>query len=310
MKYLVAGGSGFIGSHLCKELLNMENEVICLDNFYTGSEENNSNLLDNKNFTLIEHDIINKIDIKVDGIFNLACPASPEKYQLDPIKTSKTSFIGTLNLLELANKYKIKFLLASTSEVYGDPKIHPQIESYYGNVNCFGPRACYDEGKRIAETLCYDFHNKYNTEIRVPRIFNTYGPKMMIKDGRVITNFISRALRNVDLEIYGNGNQTRSFCYVDDLINGLIKIFFKDLKELNSPINIGNSNEFKIIDLAKKIIELTGSSSKIKYKKLPFNDPMQRKPDIKKIEKIVKWHPKTELLTGLKKTINYIDRVL
>jgi len=310
MKFLIAGGAGFIGSNLCKKLVEMKHHVLCVDNFATSNSKNISELNNNKYFSFINHDIINKIDFEldVDGIFNLACPASPDKYQLNPINTLKTSFLGTLNLLEISKEKNVRFLLSSTSEVYGDPLEHPQLEDYYGNVNCFGPRACYDEGKRIAETLCYNFHKKFKIDIRIPRIFNTYGPKMLIDDGRVVTNFISRSLKNQNIEIYGDGEQTRSFCYIDDLIDGLLKIYFLDQKVLNEPLNIGNPTEFKIKDLAKLIIELTGSSSKIIYKKLPENDPLRRKPNIDKAKKLLNWEPKISLKEGLKKTINFVKK--
>ncbi len=310
MKFLIAGGAGFIGSNLCKKLVKMKHHVLCLDNFATSNNKNILELNDSKYFSFIKHDIVNKIDfdLDIDGIFNLACPASPDKYQLNPIDTLKTSFLGTLNLLEIAKNKNLRFLLSSTSEVYGDPLEHPQLENYYGNVNCFGPRACYDEGKRVAETLCYNFHEKFKIDVRIPRIFNTYGPKMLINDGRVVTNFISKALKNQKIEIYGDGEQTRSFCYIDDLIDGLLKIYFSNLNSLNKPINIGNPVEFKIKDLAKLIINLTSSSSKIIYKKLPENDPLKRKPNINKAKKLLNWEPKISLADGLKKTIDFVSK--
>ena len=306
MKLIVTGGTGFLGSHICKRLLEKDYEVICIDNFLTGKKKNISNFIGNPKFKLIEHDIINPIDIAADGIFNLACPASPPKYQSNPIYTSKISFMGTYNLLNLAHRNKIRFLQASTSEIYGDPLVHPQNEKYYGNVNPFGPRSCYDEGKRIAETLCYDFHIQKGLDIRIPRIFNTYGPGMSIDDGRVVTSTIKSALKNEDVIIFGDGKQTRSFCYVDDLIDGILKLFFSNDSKLNSPINLGNPSEININHLAYEVINLTNSKSKLKFVDLPMNDPLQRQPDISKANKILGWHPKTSLRDGLTKTINYI----
>ena len=310
MKFIVTGGSGFIGSHLCSSLLKLKHQVVCVDNFYTSDKKNINHLFDYKEFSFKKKDITKKFDIENDGIFNLACPASPSKYQIDPIYTSKTSYIGTLNMLELAKKYNAIFLQASTSEIYGDPLIHPQKENYFGNVNTFGPRACYDEGKRIAETLCYDFHKNYNLEIRVPRIFNTYGPNMAVDDGRVVSNLITRALKNQDITIFGDGKQTRSFCYVNDLINALIKLINCNTQNINYPINIGNPIEISILELWEKIKSLTNSKSKIKLIKLPTDDPKQRKPDIKQAKKILKWEPKTGLEEGLLKTINYFQKKL
>jgi len=278
-KILVAGGAGFIGSHLCKHLLKKNYKIICIDNLHTGKRKNISNLLENKNFKFIKHDIVNKINIKADYILNFACPASPVAYQNDPIKTVKTCVIGTTNLLDLSKKNKSVFLQASTSEIYGDPLQHPQKENYWGNVNPIGIRSCYDEGKRCAETLCFDYKRYYKMDVRVIRIFNTYGPNMQINDGRVITNFINQSLNNKNITIFGNGSQTRSFCYIDDLIEIITKIIeFKN--KINQPINIGNPAEYTMKQLAKKIIKLTGTNSKIKYCKLPTDDPNKRCPDI------------------------------
>lgn len=303
---LVTGGAGFIGSHLCERLLEQGHEVLCLDNFFTGSEENIKHLFKNKNFKLIEHDIVNPIFLKPAQIYNLACPASPIHYQENPIKTVKTSTIGMINMLGMAKKTKARFLQASTSEVYGDPEVHPQKESYWGNVNPVGIRSCYDEGKRVAETLCFDYHREHKVDIRVVRIFNTYGPRMHPNDGRVVSNFIVQALQNKPLTIYGNGLQTRSFCYVDDLVEGLIKMMNKD--GITGPINLGNPAEITIEDFAKKIVFLTGSSSKTVRKPLPADDPYRRKPDISLARKILKWQPKTPLDSGLKKTISYFKQ--
>ena len=303
-RILVAGGAGFIGFHLTKKLLEEGNYVICIDNFLTG-QKNNINF--KKNFKFIEYDIIRPIDIKVDEIYNLACPASPKQYFKYPIYTTKISVIGTLNLLELASKYNAKYLQASTSEVYGDPEVHPQVEEYRGNVNPIGPRACYDEGKRCAETLCSDFKREKNLDIKIVRIFNTYGPNMALNDGRVVSNFIIQALKNENITIYGDGTQTRSFCYVSDLVDGLIKMMNSNLM---GPINLGNPSEFTILELAKKIINLTNSKSKIIFKPLPEDDPKQRKPDITKAKKYLNWEPKVSLEEGLVKTIEYFKEKL
>ncbi len=299
-KILVAGGAGFIGSHLIKRLLNEGNYVICLDNFLTGQKEN---IIDFKNnFKLIKHDIINPIDIKVDEIYNLACPASPKQYFKYPIYTTKISVFGTLNLLELAAKYNAKYLQASTSEIYGDPLIHPQTEEYFGNVNPIGPRACYDEGKRCAETLCSDFKREKNLNIKIVRIFNTFGENMSKNDGRVISNFIIQALKNENLTIYGDGRQTRSFCYVDDLVNGLIKMMNSNYF---GPINLGNPEEYTILEVAKKIIKLTNSKSKIIFLDALQDDPKLRKPNINKAKQLLNWSPEISFEEGLKKTISY-----
>ncbi len=302
-KILVTGGAGFIGSHLCKRLLQQGEKVICLDNLFTGTYDNIKSFLDNENFEFINADIINPIDLDVDEIYNLACPASPVHYQYDPIKTSKTSFSGALNVLELAKNAGARVLQASTSEIYGDPLIHPQTEDYRGNVNTIGPRACYDEGKRIAETLFFDYQRQYGVDIRVVRIFNTYGPNMLENDGRVVSNFIIQALKNVDITVYGDGSQTRSFCYVDDLVDGLIKMMEQD--NFNGPVNLGNPVEMTINELAEMVIEKTGSESKIVYRDLPADDPVKRKPAIQLAKKQLNWQPKVSLNEGLDKTIEY-----
>ena len=306
-KILITGGAGFIGSHLCERLLKEGNEVICLDNFFTGSKNNIVHLMNNPYFEVIRHDIEEPILIEVDEIYNLASPASPIHYQKDPVKTVRTNVMGAINVLEIAKRTGAKILQASTSEVYGDPEIHPQVEEYRGNVNPIGPRACYDEGKRCAETLFFDYYREYGVDIRVVRIFNTYGPRMAINDGRVVSNFIIQALQNKDITIYGDGNQTRSFCFVDDLVDGLIKMMKSNI---TGPINLGNPKEFTILELAKKIINITNSKSKIVFIPLPQDDPMQRKPDITKAKKYLNWYPKIDLDTGLIKTIKYFkDRL-
>ncbi len=305
---LITGGAGFIGSHLCEVLVKQGHYVICLDNFFTGKKENIKHLLNYDNFECIRHDIIDPIKLEVDEIYNLACPASPVHYQYNPIKTIKTSILGTMNMLGLAKRVKAKILQASTSEVYGDPTVHPQTESYRGNVNPIGPRACYDEGKRAAETLCFDYYRQHNVDIRVVRIFNTYGPNMQINDGRVVSNFIVQALRNEDITIYGDGKQTRSFCYVSDLVRGIID--FMNQNECLGPINLGNDAEYTILELAEKIINLTNSRSKIAYKPLPEDDPLQRKPDLTLAKKIINYEPTVALEEGLKKTIDYFKKRL
>ncbi len=307
MKILVAGGAGFIGANLCRFLLGKGHSVICLDNLCSGRFANLDSILQNPNFTFIEHDIINSIDIAADQIYNLACPASPVFYGRDPIFTLKTSVMGTLNLLELASKNKAVMLQASTSEVYGDPQVHPQIESYWGNVNPIGPRACYDEGKRSGETLCFDFIRCHDLDVRVVRIFNTYGPYMQPDDGRVVSNFILQAIKGEDITIYGDGTQTRSFCYIDDLVKGLDLMMNNQKKDI-SPMNLGNPKEFTIKELALKIIEMTGSKSGIIYKALPQDDPRKRRPDIGKAKGILEWKPEIELAQGLEKTISYFKR--
>lgn len=305
---LVTGGAGFIGSHLCEALLKQGHYVICLDNFFTGRKENIKHLMDFDNFELIRHDIIDPIKLEVDEIYNLACPASPFHYQYNPIKTIKTSILGTMNMLGLAKRVKAKILQASTSEVYGDPLVHPQPESYRGNVNPIGPRACYDEGKRAAETLCFDYHRQHKVDIRVVRIFNTYGPNMQINDGRVVSNFIVQALKNEDITVYGDGKQTRSFCYVSDLVRGMID--FMNQEQHLGPINLGNDGEFTILELAEKVIQLTHSKSKITFKPLPEDDPLQRKPDLSLARKLINYEPKIKLEEGLIKTIEYFKKRL
>lgn len=306
-KILVTGGAGFIGSHLCKKLLEGGNYVICLDNLYTGSKSNFVNLLDNKNFEFIEHDITESFFAEVDEIYNLACPASPPHYQKDAVQTTKTSVLGTVNMLELANKCNAKILQASTSEVYGNPTVHPQPETYLGNVNPIGIRSCYDEGKRCAESLMMDYYRQYDVDIRIVRIFNTYGPNMDINDGRVVSNFIIQALKNEDITVYGNGMQTRSFCYVDDLIEGLIKMMGVNEESFIGPVNLGNDSERTILDFAKLIIEMTDSKSKIIFKDLPGDDPTQRCPDLTLAKEKLGWQPKIDIKTGLKKTIEYFN---
>lgn len=308
-RILVTGGAGFIGSHLCERLLNEGNEVICVDNFYTGRKENIIHLMNNPYFEVIRHDITFPLYVEVDEIYNLACPASPIHYQFDPVQTVKTCVHGAINMLGLAKRLKIKILQASTSEVYGDPEVHPQPESYWGNVNPIGVRACYDEGKRCAETLFFAYYRQYNLDIKVVRIFNTYGPRMLLNDGRVVSNFIVQALKNEPITIYGDGSQTRSFCYVDDLIDGLIKMMNTE-KGFTGPVNLGNPEEISILELAKKIIELTNSKSEIVYKPLPEDDPKRRKPDISLAKSKLNWEPKVKLEDGLKKTIDYFKKVL
>jgi len=308
-KILVTGGAGFIGSHLCEELLKDGNEVVCVDNYFTGSKKNVFHLMDNKNFELIRHDIVYTLLLEVDEVYNMACPASPVHYQFNPIKTIKTSVLGAINMLGLAKRVKAKILQASTSEVYGDPAIHPQPESYWGNVNPIGIRSCYDEGKRCAETLFFDYHRQHKLKIKVIRIFNTYGPKMNPNDRRVVSNFIVQALKGEDITVYGKGDQTRSFCYVDDLVSGIIKMM-NSKDQFVGPVNLGNPGEFTILELAKKIIEMTGSKSKIVYNELPSDDPKQRKPIIDLAKKELDWEPKIKLEDGLKKTIEYFDKLL
>ncbi len=302
LRNLITGGAGFIGSHLIKRLLDRGEEVICLDNYFTGRKKNISKFINNELFESIRHDVTEPIQLEVDKIWHLACPASPIHYQLNPIKTSKTSFFGTYNMLGIAKRVNAKFLMASTSEIYGDPEIHPQPESYKGAVNTVGIRSCYDEGKRISETLCFDYNRIHNVDIRIARIFNTYGPNMLPNDGRVISNFINQALKNEPLTIYGEGKQTRSFCYVDDLVSGLIKLMDGDYK---NPVNLGNPEEYKIIDLAKIIKSKINPNLEFIYKSLPQDDPLQRKPNIDLARKELNWSPKVELDKGLEKTINF-----
>lgn len=308
-RILVTGGAGFLGSHLCEKLLNKGNEVLCMDNYFTGSKDNVRQLLDNPYFELIRNDVTHPFFYEVDEIYNLACPASPIHYQYNPIKTVKTSVMGAINSLGLAKRVKAKVLQASTSEVYGDPKEHPQKESYWGHVNPFGPRACYDEGKRCAETLFLNYHQQNNVNIRIIRIFNTYGPRMHENDGRVVSNFIVQALKGEDITVYGEGNQTRSFCYVDDLLDGMMRLM-DGPDELDYPINIGNPKEFTILELAEKVIEMTGSKSKIVNNPLPKDDPMQRQPDISLAKEKLDWEPKISLEEGLEKTIAYFSDYL
>ena len=308
-RILVTGGAGFIGSHLCKRLVSEGNYVICLDNFFTGSKDNIKSLLDKENFELIEHDIVEPFDIKVNQIYNLACPASPPHYQYDSIKTTKTSVLGILNMLELARKNDATILQASTSEVYGDPIVHPQLETYWGNVNPVGIRSCYDEGKRCAETLMMDYNRQHGVKARIVRIFNTYGPNMDINDGRVVSNFIVQSLKGVDITVYGEGTQTRSFCYVSDLIEGMIKMM-NNTQNFIGPVNLGNPSERSILDFANLIIEMTNSESKIIKKELPSDDPTKRKPDISLAQQKLGWAPVVDIKSGLKETINYFKEKL
>lgn len=303
-KVLVTGGAGFIGSHLCKKLLEQGNYVYCLDNFCTGAKSNIEELLNNDRFKLIEQDITEEYIEKVDEIYNFACPASPPHYQADPVKTIKTSVLGIINMLELAKTCNARILHASTSEVYGDPIVHPQKENYWGNVNPIGLRSCYDEGKRCSETLMMDYHRQYNVDIRIIRIFNTYGPNMDINDGRVVSNFIVQSLKNQDITVYGDGSQTRSFCYIDDLIDGIIKMMAGDYV---GPVNLGNNSERTVLDFAKLIIKLTNSSSKIVYKDLPSDDPVRRQPDLTIAKEKLNWQPKIDIEDGIKQTIKYFE---
>lgn len=310
-RILVTGGAGFIGSHLCKRLVNEGNQVLCIDNLFTGSKDNIVGLLGNPKFEFIRHDIIDPIHVEVDKIYNLACPASPPHYQYNPIKTIKTSFIGTMNMLGLAKRLKARILQASTSEVYGDPDSahHPQKESYWGNVNPIGIRACYDEGKRAAETLCFDYHRQNGVDIKVMRIFNTYGPNMNPNDGRVVSNFIVQAIQGDDITIYGDGKQTRSFCYVDDLVEGMIRLMESE-DGFTGPCNMGNPGEFTMLALAEKVIQLTGSKSNIVFAPIPQDDPKQRRPDISLAKEKLNWEPKIELDEGLANTIAYFRGVI
>ncbi len=301
MRILITGGAGFIGSHLCERLLGEGNEVLCLDNFFTGRRENIFHLLDNPRFELIRHDVTEPILLEVDQIYNLACPASPVHYQYNPVKTVKTSVMGAINMLGLAKRVRARILQASTSEVYGDPLIHPQTEDYWGNVNPIGLRSCYDEGKRLAETLMTDYHRQNNVDIRIARIFNTYGPRMLEDDGRVVSNFIVQALRGKPLTLYGEGEQTRSFCYVDDLLEGLIRLMNVD--NLHEPVNLGNPGEFTIKQLAEEVIKICGSESEFTYMPLPADDPRQRKPDITKAQNSLGWNPTIPLREGLQRTV-------
>lgn len=310
-KILVTGGCGFIGSNLCKKLLDAGNYVICIDNLFTGTEKNIAAFKDKPNFKFIYHDVINPLNLEenIDEIYNLACPASPIHYQFNPIKTAQTSVFGALNMLELATQKRAKILQASTSEIYGDPEVHPQPEAYWGYVNSIGIRSCYDESKRMAETLFFDYHRQYSTAIKLIRIFNTYGPNMNIDDGRVISNFIVQALRNEDITVYGSGLQTRSFCYIDDLLEGMTKMMESD-NDFIGPVNLGNPEEFTMLSLAELVISMTGSKSKIEFKPLPSDDPARRKPLIDLAKQKLKWEPKINLQTGLTKTIKYFESII
>lgn len=305
---LVTGGAGFIGSHLCEALLARGEQVLCVDNFFTGRKQNIAHLLANPYFELVRHDITSPLMLEVDRIYNFACPASPVHYQYNPVKTIKTNVMGALNMLGLAKRVKARILQASTSEVYGDPAIHPQVEEYWGNVNPIGIRSCYDEGKRVAEALFFDYHRQNKVDIRVIRIFNTYGPRMLVNDGRVVSNFVVQALRNQPITLYGNGNQTRSFCFVSDLIDGIIRMM--NCEDFTGPVNLGNPGEFTIKELAEHVIELTGSSSTLEYKPLPENDPTRRQPNIALAKEKLGWTPTVPLREGLKTTINYFDDLL
>jgi len=308
-RILVSGGAGFLGSHLCEKLLQEGNEVLCVDNLFTGRKVNIHHLLENKNFEFLRYDVTFPLFVEVDEIYNLACPASPVHYQFDPVQTTKTSVIGAINMLGLAKRLKIKILQASTSEVYGDPEIHPQPESYKGSVSTIGIRACYDEGKRCAETLFFDYHRQHKVDIKVMRIFNTYGPRMHPNDGRVVSNFIVQALKGEDITIFGDGMQTRSFCYVDDLIEGMFRLM-NSRKGFTGPVNIGNPGEFTMLELAHKILEITGSKSKLKFLPLPQDDPMQRQPIIDLAKKELDWEPRVQLEEGLIKTIDYFQKIV
>jgi UDP-glucuronate decarboxylase len=308
-RVLVTGGAGFLGSHLCERLVEQGAHVICVDNFFTGAHQNVQHLVGHPHFELIRHDITFPLFVEVDEIYNLACPASPIHYQRDPVQTTKTSVIGAINMLGLAKRVKARIFQASTSEVYGDPEIHPQTESYWGNVNPIGPRSCYDEGKRCAETLFFDYRRQHGMPVKVCRIFNTYGPRMHPNDGRVVSSFIVQALTGRDITVFGEGTQTRSFCYVDDLIAGFLKLMATPA-EVIGPINLGNPHEFTIVELAKKVIEMTGSLSKIVHRELPHDDPKQRQPDIAKARELLGWAPEVQLQNGLERTIAYFDRLL
>ncbi|REG92843.1 UDP-glucuronic acid decarboxylase family protein [Algoriphagus antarcticus] len=308
-RVLVSGGGGFLGSHLCDRLLSEGNEVLCVDNFFTGNRRNIHHLLDNKNFELLRHDVTHPLYVEVDEIYNLACPASPIHYQFDPVQTTKTSVIGAMNMLGLAKRLKIKILQASTSEIYGDPEVHPQPESYKGSVNTLGPRACYDEGKRCAETLFFDYYRQHKVAIKVMRIFNTYGPRMHPNDGRVVSNFIVQALKGENITMYGDGKQTRSFCYVDDNIEGMYRLM-NSRDGFTGPVNIGNPDEFTMLQLAQQIIDLTNSNSKMVFLPLPQDDPMQRRPLIDLAKKELDWEPTVNLREGLIKTIAYFESVI
>jgi UDP-glucuronate decarboxylase len=308
-RVVITGGAGFIGSHLCERLLDNGHEVLCVDNFYTGTRSNVHRLIGNSRFELMRHDVCFPLYVEVDQIYNLACPASPIHYQFDPVQTTKTSVHGAINMLGLAKRVKARILQASTSEVYGDPAVHPQTEDYWGNVNPIGPRSCYDEGKRCAETLFFDYHRQHKLPIKVARIFNTYGPRMHPNDGRVVSNFIVQALQNHDITIYGDGSQTRAFCYVDDLVDGLIRLM-NSPEAVTGPVNLGNPGEFSIRELAEAVIDLVGASSRIIHMPLPTDDPRQRRPDISKANELLDWKPSVPLREGLVKTISYFERLL
>lgn len=308
-RVMITGGCGFLGSHLCEQMLARGHEVICVDNCFTGTKRHIRNLLDHHRFEFLRHDVTFPLYVEIDQIYNMACPASPIHYQYDPVQTVKTSVHGAINMLGLAKRVRAKILQASTSEIYGDPEIHPQTESYWGRVNPIGLRACYDEGKRCAETLFFDYHRQHQLKIKVARIFNTYGPRMHPNDGRVVSNFIVQALKNAPITIYGDGGQTRAFCYVDDLVDGLIRLM-ETPDEFTGPVNLGNPIEFTILELARKVIELTGSNSKIVHETLPQDDPKQRKPDISLAKSQLQWEPKVTLDQGLKKTIAYFEKLL
>ena len=308
-RVLVTGGAGFLGSHICERLLSEGHEVLCVDNFYSSTRDNVAHLLGNPRFELMRHDVTFPLYVEVDEIFSLACPASPVHYQFDPVQTTKTSVIGAINMLGLAKRVKARILQASTSEIYGDPQLHPQTEEYWGNVNPIGLRSCYDEAKRCAETLFFDYRRQHNMPIKVVRIFNTYGPRMHPHDGRVVSNFIVQALKGEDITIYGDGSQSRSFCYVDDLVEAMFRMM-ETPQEVTGPINIGNPNEFTILELAKLVISMTAARSKVKFEPLPSDDPRQRQPDISKAKAILGWEPKTQLREGLAKTIDYFDKML
>ena len=306
---LITGGAGFLGSHLCRKLLSQDNHITCIDNLLTGSQKNIDELQSNQNFRFINHDITNQFKGEFDEIYNLACPASPIHYQTDPIKTMKTSILGSINLLELAKQHNSKIFQASTSEIYGDPEVHPQEESYWGHVNPIGPRSCYDEGKRCAETLFFDYHRQHNLDIKLVRIFNTYGPRMNPHDGRVVSNFIVQAIKGDDISIYGDGSQTRSFCYVEDMIDGFVSMMSSS-ENISGPINLGNPTEFSILELAEKVIDKIGGKSKIVFNDLPIDDPKKRKPDITKAKNDLDWSPKVSLDEGLEMTVNYFKMLL
>lgn len=310
MRILVTGGAGFIGSHLCERLLSEGNEVICLDNFFTGRKRNISHLLDDRKFELVRHDVTEPILLEVDQIYNLACPASPVHYQYNPVKTVKTSVMGAINMLGMAKRVRARILQASTSEVYGDPLVHPQPEEYFGNVNPIGLRSCYDEGKRVAETLMMDYHRQNDVDTRIVRIFNTYGPRMLENDGRVVSNFIVQSLRGEDLTIYGDGSQTRSFCYVDDLVDGIIRLMNADADDIHLPVNIGNPGEFTMNELAEAVGKVTSKEIKIKYLPLPQDDPKQRQPNIERATRLLGWGPTVPLNVGLSRTVDYFKQTL